>query len=231
MRLLALPIVLVLATSPAAAQPPDTSTPALSDAVKAMVGAWEFTTANRDRLCTVRFRTEPATSGMTLDLDRNCVEQFGFLADVAGWTIGQNDFLRLVDAQGQPLLEFSEVESGVFEAPKPGEGIMFIQKPSAAQPAARTASDFAGDWVIARNGRPICTLTLTSEPAGDDFDARVSPPCDPLVTRFGPSKWRVDNDEIVLKSARGQTWRFEEAETKSWRRVPASANPVTMTKK
>jgi Protease inhibitor Inh len=205
--------------------------PAPSDAVKAMIGAWEFTNAPRDKLCTVRFRTEPVAHGMKLDFDSSCSGLFAFVAEVAGWTIADNDFLRLIDADGRPVLEFSEVENGVYEAPKPGEGILFIQKPTAA-PAQRTTADLSGEWSVARaNGRPICRLTLTNDAAGDDFAVRVTPPCDPLVTRFGPVAWRIDNDQLLLKSARGQVWRFEEGEAQTWRRVPASANPVTMTKK
>jgi hypothetical protein len=129
------------------------------------------------------------------------------------------------------VLEFSEVESGIYEAPKQGEGILFIQKPTAA-PTRRTAADFGGDWIVTReNRRPICALTLTHTPAGDDFALRVTPPCDPLVTRFGPTVWRIDNDELVLKSARGQAWRFEESEERVWRRMPAAANPILLLRK
>lgn len=230
-------VLLCIVTGNAGAQTPQpspeiTPVPGPSDAVKAMIGAWEFTTSGRDRLCTIRFRIEPAAHGMKLDLEPNCVTQFGFLGAVTGWTIAENDFLRLVDAEGRPVLEFSEVENGVYEAPKPGEGIMFIQKPATAPATQRSAADLAGGWVIARGNRvPICALTLSATPSGEDFALRVTPPCNALVTQFGPTAWRIDNDELLLKSARGQTWRFEETEDRVWRRVPASANPVLLLRK
>src|SRR5262245_26509332 len=118
--------LLIAASGRVLAQQPEQPPPAASgDAVKNMVGAWEFTNSGRDKTCTVRFRNEAAASGMKVEFDRGCTTLFAFVTGVVGWTIAENDFLRLVDAGGQPLLEFSEVESGIFEAPKQGEGILF----------------------------------------------------------------------------------------------------------
>lgn len=196
-----------------------------------MVGAWEFTNSGRDKTCTVRFRSEPVTGGMRIEFDRTCAGLYAFLTEVTGWTIAANDFLRLVDSAGQPVLEFSEVESGVFEAPKPGEYILFIQK-STSVPAQKTAADLGGEWVVTRENRvPVCGLTLSTTPAGSDFAVRVTPPCNTLVTQFGPTAWRIDKDELVLRSARGQVWRFEESEDRVWRRVPATANPILLMRK
>ncbi len=225
-------VLLFAAVDGAVAQTPEPApAPGSGDAVKALIGSWEFANSGRDKVCTVRFRPEPAASGMRIEFDRTCAGLFGFVADVAGWTIASNDFLRLVDARGQSVLEFSEVESGVFEAPKLGEGILFIQKPTAA-PAQRTAADISGEWVIARGNRaPICTLVLGNTPAGEDLTLQVRQPCNALVTQFGPTAWRIDSDELVLRSARGQAWRFEETEPGVWRRVPAAANPVLLIRK
>ncbi len=235
-RWIVLAVLLLFSTGDRAiAQPPAPEAapaPGPSDAVKAMVGAWEFTNSGRDKLCTVRFRTDSAAHGMKFEFEPSCAGLFAFLTEVTGWTIADNDFLRLIDAQGRPVLEFSEVESGVFEAPKPGEGILFIQKPAAAPPTQRTAADLSGEWVIARQNRAaICALTLTVTPVGDDFALRVNPPCGAPVAQFGPTLWRIDNDELVLKSARGQAWRFQETEDRVWRRVPASSNPILLLRK
>jgi hypothetical protein len=209
-------------TGPAAASTP-------SDAVTAMIGTWEFTNSGRDKVCTVRFGVDTAVSGMKLEFDAACSGLFAFVGAIAGWTIAENDFLRLVDGQGRPVLEFSEVEHGLYEAPKPGEGILFIQKPTGAPPpATRTAAEMSGEWIIARENRArLCGLTLTDTAAGDDFAVRVNPPCDAAITRFGPTTWQLDRGEIVLKSARGQTWRFEEGEARAWRRV-GLPNPVLL---
>ena len=220
-------IALLLLAAPAHAQ-----TAAPSDSAKAMVGSWEFSNADRDKRCTITFRTDAGPSGMKLEFDKGCPAVFAFTRQIAGWTLAQNDFLRLVDSKGDALLEFSEVESGMYEAPRPGEGILFIQKAAAVGPAPRDAADMLGDWSVARTaGRTICTLALSETAAGDDFALQVKPPCDAFVTRFAPTTWQMDRGELVLKSARGQVWRFAEGDDKSWRRVPEGADAVTLTKK
>jgi hypothetical protein len=75
----------------------------------------------------------------------------------------RNDFLRLLDAKGETVLEFSEVESGIFEAPRPGVGILFIQNATAPvrrrapRPGRRRLDVMRG----AGTGRPICQLSLS----------------------------------------------------------------------
>jgi hypothetical protein len=57
---------------------------------------------------------------------------------------------------------------------------------------------------------------------------RLKAGCDALVTRFNPNAWRMDQGELVLLSARGQTWQFEENDTNTWQRVPESADPILL---
>jgi hypothetical protein len=153
--------------------------------------------------------------------------------DVAAWQHNDGDFLKLLDAQGNPVLEFSEVESGIFEAPKPGEGILFIQNPTDLGPAPKTAEQMTGEWtIVRRTGQRICGLTLSDTAAGEEFVVRLQHPCDQVVTRFAPVTWQMDRGEIVLRAANGQSWRFEEAEDGSkWQRVPQTNNPLLMVRK
>jgi len=225
MRLGSLLILLfAIGSFPAAAQAP-------SDAAKAVAGAWEFSNADRDKRCTVTFKTDAGAAGMKLDFDRACATVFPFIKEVAGWTIAENDFLRFVDAKGKAILEFSEVESGMFEAPRPGEGILFLQTAASVEPPPATPEQVAGDWSVVRGGgAPICTLTLTTTTAGQDsYALRLKPGCDAFVTRFAPTAWQMDRSEIVLKGARNQSWRFESgADAKTWQRVPETRDPVLL---
>ena len=204
----------------------------LGDAAKAMAnGTWELSNADRDKRCTVTFRTDPAAAGMRLEFDKGCVGQFPFIADVAGWTLADNDFLRLLDAQGKSLLEFSEVETHIYEAPRPGEGILFIQASTAVGPPPKQAEQMVGDWGLVRgSGKPICTLSLASTPAGDDLALTLKPGCNAFVTRFAPTAWQMDRGELLIKNARGQTWRFSEGDNSTWTRVPETAEPLTLVK-
>lgn len=212
---------------------PALAQPAANEAAQAMVGNWEFSNAQRDKRCAVTFRIDAGAHGMKLEFDKNCANLFPFVNEIAGWSIAANDFLRLLDAKGKPVLEFSEVESALFEAPRPGEGILFIQSAAAAGPAPRPAEQIAGDWNIVRGeGKPICTLTLMATPAGADLALRVRQGCDPFVTRFAPMAWHMDRSEIVLRGARDATWRFSEGDSPtSWHRVPEGAEPLLLVRK
>jgi hypothetical protein len=205
----------------------------VNDAAKAMVGSWEFSNADRDKRCTIAFRTDHGPAGMKLEFDRDCAGLFPFIKEIAGWSIAENDFLRLLDLKGKPVLEFSEVESGMYEAPRPGEGILFIQNAAAAGPAPRLPDEMTGTWDVVRgSGAPICTLTLANTAAGQELALNIRPGCDAFVTRFAPLSWQMDRSELVLRGARGATWRFEEGDNaKTWQRVPEGPEPVLMMKR
>jgi hypothetical protein len=225
-RLPALVFALTGLTANAHAQAP------LSDEARAMTsGTWEFSNADRDKRCTVVFHAEPAAAGMRLDFDKACAGVFPFITQIAGWMLTQNDFLRMLDAKGKSVLEFSEVESRIYEAPRPGEGILFIQASNAVGPAPKEPNEIAGDWgFVHGSGKPVCTVTLATTPAGPDLALKLKPGCDAFVTRFAPTAWQMDRGELLLKNAKGQTWRFEEADGTTWERVPESADPILLVK-
>ena len=203
----------------------------LTDEAKAMAaGTWEFSNADRDKRCTLTFRTDAAAAGMRLEFDSGCAALFPFVKEIVGWSLAQNDFLRLLDAQGKSVLDFSEVESRIYEAPRPGEGILFIQASTAVGPPPKEADQMFGDWALVRGGggKPICTMTLANTPAGDDYALKLKPGCDALVTRFAPTTWQMDRGELVLKNTRNQSWRFAEGDGASWQRVPEGPQPLTL---
>jgi len=205
-----------------------------NEAATAMIGSWEFSNADRDKRCTITFSTDPGKRGMKVEFDKGCPDVFPFIKEIVGWSIAENDFLRLLDAKGQPVLEFSEVESGMYEAPKPGEGILFIQNAAAAGPAPRAPEEMAGNWDVVRGaGQVICKLALATNAVGDqDLALTVMPGCDAFVTRFAPTSWQMDRAELVLKNARGATWRFGEGDTPAtWQRVPEGPEPLLMVRR
>jgi hypothetical protein len=218
--------------SPGQEAPDAMQEPSAPPAPKTMVGTWELSNADREKICTITLRNDPAKIGKRVEFDAGCAGNFGFVRDIVSWQMSNNDFLRLLDAQGNSVLEFSEVESGIFEAPKPGEGILFIQNPTDLGPAPKTVAQVTGEWsVTRRTGKAICGLTLSNTPVGEEFAVQAQPGCDPVVTRFAPSTWTMDRGEIVLHSASGQFWRFEEGDGGRWPRVPATGVPLFMTRK
>ena len=226
MRLARILICVFLAAAvPAAAQTPA----ALGDSAKAMIGNWEFSNADRDKVCTVTFKPDRGAVGFKVEFNAGCAGLFPFVASVAGWTFAENDLLRLLDGEGRALAEFSEVEDGIYEAPTPGVGVLFIQSASAAAPV-RTAQQLAGSWVVMQGEKILCALTLAPTAARDAFALTVKPGCDAGIAGRNFTQWRIDREELVLVPARGEPWRFEEIETNTWRRLPESVDALTLVK-
>jgi hypothetical protein len=200
----------------------------LSEDAKALLGTWEFSNADRDKTCDVTFKAERAASGYRLTFDPKCAEDFPLLREVAGWTYSDNELLHFVDASGKRLVEFSEVEAGMYEAPTPGYGVLFLQNAAEAAAEPVPIDEVTGDWTLMRGGRSLCTLTLTANPADEGFALAVKPGCDAAIARLGFANWRIDRDELLIAPARGTVWRFEPSDDEGWQRVPETANPYRL---
>ncbi len=136
-----------------------------SDAVHAMIGAWEFSNADHDKICHFNFRADPPVSGgYKLDIDKNCPNLFPSTKEMVAWAVDNYGSLRLLDARGNAVVELTEVESGMYDGFTPEEGRYILQTAAAAP--MRSADDMAGDWAVARGtGKPICVLTPGQQPA------------------------------------------------------------------
>ncbi len=121
--------VLVL-SGVAAAQPKND----LNESAKAMIGAWEFSNAAHSKVCSVTFSDRAAKVGYRLAFAPECAALFPVVMRIVGWRYPDDDLFYLLDAEGKALVEFSEVEDGMFEAPTPGVGALFLNKPGMDQP-------------------------------------------------------------------------------------------------
>jgi hypothetical protein len=206
----------------------------VSEAVKGMLGSWEMSNAERDKACYVNFKLDPAPPGRTIEQDKACTATLPILKNVVAWVIGKDDALQLVDAKGKVIVEFTEVENGLFESAHTADMLYFLQTAAAAEGRGRTPDDMFGNWAIARgaSGRLICQFTLENTAADtDSFAITVRPGCDSLVTNFSPRAWRMDRGQFVLLSSKGDPWRFEESDVAStWKRIPEGRNPLLMMK-
>ena len=210
-----------------------TSTVSAQDAntlKKDMIGQWELSTTERSKTCVVTLKDGPAQS-LKLELEPGCAAALPFTKDIAAWSIkGLGDIVRLQDAAGQPVIDFTEVESGIFEGLRSGEGIYILQNLAAARSLAKSMDQMIGDWAMVRgNGRPICGLTLTNtEATADNFQVFLKPKCDPAVAASRRRMWRLERGELLLMSAGGETWRFQADDNAQWRRVPDSVDPLIL---
>ena len=198
---------------------------------KDMIGQWELSTTERSKTCVVTLKNDATPQGLKLELEPGCAAALPFTKDIAAWSIkGLGDIVRLQDGAGQAVIDFTEVESGIFEGLRQGEGIYILQNLAAARSLAKSMDQMIGDWAMVRsNGRPICGLTLTNtEASPDNFQVFLKPRCDPAVAAFAPTVWRLERGELLLMSKGGEVWRFEADDNAQWRRVPDSADPLIM---
>jgi hypothetical protein len=197
---------------------------------KEMIGQWELSTTERSKTCVVTMKNEGASQALKLELEPSCPAALPFTKDITAWSVKGLDIVRLQDAAGQPVIDFTEVESGIFEGLRQGEGVYILQNLAAARSLAKSMDQMIGDWQMVRgNGRPICALTLTNtEATGDNFQVFLKPKCDPAVATFGPVQWRLDRGQIILMSKTGETWQFEADDNAQWRRVPDTADGLIM---
>ncbi len=200
------------------------------DAAKELVGTWEISNAERDRRCTITFAADTAPGGFKLTLDQGCATVFPMLKDVVIWSVTQNGPLRLLDAKGTAAIEMTEVESGIYEGERRGEGLYFMQPQAALTIPTRTPEQMVGDWNFLREiDKPLCTLTLSKTAAADAFQLTMKKGCDATIAAFGLTTWQLEGDQLVL-SGRGGAWRFVESDTNIWERVPPSTNPLLLIK-
>jgi hypothetical protein len=197
---------------------------------KDMIGQWELSTTERSKTCVVTLKGDTTPQGLRLELEPGCAAALPFTKDITAWSIKGLDIVRLQDAAGASVIDFTEVESGILEGLRQGEGIYILQNLAAARSLAKSMDQMIGDWSMVRgNGLAICGLTLTNTDAGgDNFQVFLKPKCDPAVTAFAPTQWRLEHGQMLLMSQSGETWQFEADDNAQWRRVPDSANPLIM---
>jgi len=197
---------------------------------KNMIGQWELSTTERSKTCVVTLKSDATPQGMKLELEPGCAAALPFTREITGWSVKGLDIVRLQDAAGQPVIDFTEVESGILEGLRQGEGIYILQNLAAARSLAKSMDQMIGDWsMVHGNGQVVCGLTLTNtEASPDNFQVFLKPKCDPAIAAFAPTQWRLEHGQMLLMSKSGDTWQFEADDNAQWRKVPDSADPLIM---
>jgi hypothetical protein len=220
---LVLAVILLVPAMPVAAQD-------ASSLRKDMVGQWELSTTERSKTCVVTLKGDSTPQGSKIELDPDCIKALPFTGDIKAWSIKGLDIVRLQNATGEAVIDFTEVESGIFEGLRTGEGVYILQNLAAARSLSKSMDQMIGDWSVVRsNGRAICGMTLTNtEATQDSFALYLKPRCDPLIANFNPTLWRLERGELQMMSANGEIWRFQADDNAQWRRVPDSADPLIL---
>lgn len=197
---------------------------------KDMIGQWELSTTERSKTCVVTLKGDGSPQGLKLELEPDCSKALPFTKEIVAWSVKGLDIVRLQNPTGEAVIDFTEVESGIFEGIRTGEGVYILQNLAAARSLAKSMDQMIGDWSMVRgNGRVVCGLTLTNtETTQDNYAVFLKPRCDPLVANFNPKQWRLERGELLMMSASGEIWHFEADDNAQWRRVPDAADPLIL---
>ncbi len=204
---------------------------AQSNLKQEMVGQWELSNAERSKTCVITLRPENAPQGLRLQLDSGCADALPFTKDIVAWNIGGLDLVRLLDASGQPVIDLSEVENGILEGLRQGEGVYLLQSLAAANASQRSMDQMVGEWSMMRGTRGVlCALQLTGNETAkkDGYTVVMKTRCDQQIANFRPVAWKLERGELLLVTSNGNIWRFEADDNAQWRRVPDSADPILL---
>ncbi|MFG1320498.1 protease inhibitor Inh/omp19 family protein [Xanthobacter autotrophicus] len=207
--------------------------PAVRAAGARLAAPFRLGNADGSRSCPFALKAEPAGPGLAVDFDRPACAIIAFSAQVVAWLPDPSGSLRLLNAQGRTVAEFTEGANGSFEALREGDGVYFLTNPSAADEDTEIKVDeVVGEWDLARQaGTPICRWTLLDQPAtnGKGKALVIAAGCDPALLRFGPVAWDIEGGNILV---RGDTdaavIRFARQEDGGWARTPERGRPLLM---
>ena len=205
---------------------------AATEAEQAMVGAWQISNAARDKICPLSFTIERVERGLKVELDGACAAAFPSMKDIVAWSMGKNDSVQLIDSKGTIVLDFSEVETLMYEAERKGEGLYFMQTQAALKAEIRNPEQLFGEWQIVQElDKPLCRLTLADTAAGPEntYKIVVKPGCEARIAGFGLTTWRLDREQLVL-SGRSGSLRFAESDPTTWERTPLTTDPLLLMK-
>lgn len=192
-------------------------------------GAFEISNADRDHSCILNLAGDKNARRGRVEQPPLCADELPFTRAIVGWSLGQNDEVRLLDGQGRLVILFNEVEAGIYEGDR--DGLYFLQNAAAAVASEISPRDVVGDWTVV-TGTPqkgVCHMNFAPAPDGQVLNPiRVAPGCDAAVARFSASSWRIERSQLVVSSTRGQTWRFDRESETVWRRVPESVQPLAL---
>src|SRR3954464_8405607 len=195
-----------------------------------MPGQWELSTTERSKTCVVTLKADAAAQGFKLELEPACKAALPFTKDIVAWSVRGLDIVRLQDSSGEAVIDFTEVEAGIFEGLRQGEGVYILQDLAAARSTAKSTDQTSGHWSTGRgNGQPVCGLTLTNTEAGpDNFQVFLKPKCDAAIAQFNPTQWRLERGQIILLSKAGEAGHSGADENAKGGRAPAPPDPLIM---
>ncbi|MFG1417965.1 AprI/Inh family metalloprotease inhibitor [Xanthobacter sp. V0B-10] len=223
----------------ACAQPREVAPGAVAPAFRAeeaaarLAGQFRLASADGERRCDLTLAASPVEGGFSVTLDPAACAAISFATLVRAWAPDAAGSIRLLNAQGRTVAEFTEATGGSFEALREGDGVYFLGPPGTGEGLPATPEEVMGEWLLSRGAGPaVCRWTLGEARApGGGYRMEVAPDCDESLTRFGAGSWELSGGNILVRGvADGSTIRFARQEDGTWARVPERNRPLLMTR-
>ena len=218
-------------TAPVAAPKLDAAT---REAAARMAAPFRLSSADGARSCGFSLKPDTSGPGLAVEFDRPACADIGFSAQVVAWLPDPSGSIRLLNAQGRTVAEFTEGTGGSYEALREGDGVYFLANPALAEGTEIKTEEVVGDWDLARQAGapPVCRVTLLDAPAkGGGFRLNVANGCDAALLRFGPTAWDIEGGNILVRGEGGASViRFARQEDGGWARTPERGRPLLMTR-
>lgn len=258
--LLAAGLVALVSTAHAQATPPlPRGADRAPDAVRPVIGAWDFEMVGQPRKCTITFAADEIPNGRQLRYPAICRRALPVLHQVVSWSATPSGLPRLNDALGKPVIEFASAGTEKGLQGKTADGQQYTldpkgyprsarrapsspaeiasqtaQRPTAIDPSrAPTPETLPGRYAMMRQqNREACKITLSPGPVAADgrAPAAFEGLCpDTGLTIFDPAGWRYQAGRLTLVARKGHGVDLV-FENGQWRKDPAVGAPLLLKK-
>jgi hypothetical protein len=253
-KLIPLALAGALLACPAAAQQarPQGAGAAAPAAVTALQGAWELTSQDGRAKCRITLRAAEAKGGRALGFPATCRRPLPVLARVSAWSVSDDGFIRLNDADGTAVLAFEDEPAALkLKAAGPGGATFlldplgkprrFVARTPAAPPPPRVAFDPArapqqssipGAYGVYRYaGQEVCRITLGTQPGAADNRFLASHPVrcrDKGLQVFDVVAWRYAGGRLMLIARRGHEIALVPTRDGEWQKDPPGGSELIL---
>ncbi len=221
-------------------------------AVTQLSGSWEMLVRGGARRCRIILRPTEIKGGHAVGFPVACRRNLPVLARVAAWSVSDDGYVRLGDADGAVLLAFADDEAP-FRLQASADGVDYqldsLGRPRrylARTPAVATArvpfdpatapprETLPGEYALVRNGgQEVCRITLGTQPGSADGRFLTSFPqrCrDRGLQVFDAVAWRYSGGRIHIIARRGHEMSMIPTGAGQWQKDPPGGSALGLRK-
>ncbi len=223
-----------------------------SPAVTQLQGAWELSSQGGARKCRLTLRVTETKGGRALGFPGPCRRALPVLNRISAWTVSDDGFVRLMDANGIVVITFADdpaaqtltgsAEGTAYQFDSLGRPRRYVARPAgpvaprvAYDPAKAPAKEtIPGTYSMIRyGGQEACRMSLGTQPGSADgrFLASFPVRCrDKGLQVFDTVAWRYSGGKIHLIARRGHEMTLVPTGEGIWQKDPPGGSELSIRK-